>query len=390
MNTNLARKVLAVYDDAPVFGGHEQMSCRGIEALAREPDLELLCLVSAINEKLIRKLDKIRAQHGNVQVIELDFSSQRFQGVRSRFERGRIREVAALLTKAGAHALLVLQGDIELSSIGVLAGNYVGIPTVSYIPVPHTLETMQAKLGRFRDPFNQWLFARPDAFITISDGMKGLLRDRGARQPIDVVLNGSVASETEGRDREVSRRKLELPADDRLVAMIGRVEYKQKRQDFLLHSFCEWPQHFDRSQLLFVGSGPDADDLKRQAEFLGLKSKVNFLDWTDGLSDVYAAIDLLVLPSRFEGVPLVMSEAMNAGVPIVGCSLDGMKEFLPPEWLFPPGDKEACAATIASVLNGNSDNLIASNKNKSIELFSLERFENAFVSSMRKLGRLSP
>lgn len=388
MNVDSSRSVLAVYDDASVFGGHEQMSLSGVEALAREPDLELRCFVSAANGKLIEKLDELGSRLSNVSVIKLDFCSRRFQGVRSRFEKGRIRTVSNLLQKAEARALLVLQGDIELSSIGVLAGKAIGIPTLSYIPVPHTLSTMKAKLGLFRDPFNRWLFDLPDSFITISEGMKALLRERGARQPIDVVLNGFVASKTEKRDRKASREKLGLAQEGRLVAMVGRVEYKQKRQDFLLQSFSENREQFSNSRLLFVGSGPDASDLKKQARGLDLEAEVTFLDWTDSLSDVYSAIDLLVLPSQFEGVPLVMLEAMSANVPIVGCSRDGMKEFLPPDWLFPPGDKEACATTIRSVLEGDSSELLAANKKRSVELFSLERFEVAFVKSTRKLGKL--
>ena len=364
------------------------MSLSGIEALAREPDLELCCFVAASNQKLIGKLTELKSRLSHVSIVELAFSSRRFQGVRSRFEKGRIREVARLLRDSQAQALLVLQGDIELSSIGVLAGKAIGIPTVSYIPVPHTLATMKAKLGSLRDPFNRWLFNKPDAFITISEGMRGLLQDRGARQVIEVVFNGFVASKTEKRDRHASRKTLGLPQDCRLVAMVGRVEYKQKRQDFLLRTFAEHREQFADARLLFVGSGPDAKDLMRQTRDLGLDAEVFFLEWTDGLSDVYSAIDLLVLPSRFEGVPLVMLEAMSASVPIVGCSRDGMKEFLPSEWLFEPGNRAACAKTIASLLTGDPSALVVENKKRSLELFSLERFEAAFVRSTRKLGNL--
>lgn len=383
-------KTLGIYDDAAVFGGHEQMSCCGIEALAAETDLSLVCYYYEGNQRLAERLQDIASRHENVRLRTLNFCSRKFQGVRGRFAGKRVRSLADRFKLHRVNALLALQGDIELSSLGILAARRLTIPAVSYIPVPHTLKTMQAKLGGLRDPFNAWLFKKPDSYITISEGMRSLLRARGARQPIEVVLNGFDPAKTEPRDSAEARARLQLPADKRLVGMVGRVEFKQKRQDLLLESFAENYARMEDVHLVFVGSGPDRDRLEQRARDLGIRDATSFIAWTDGLSDVYAALDLLCLPSRFEGVPLVMLEAMSVNLHIVASARDGMQEFLPPEWLFPPGDRQACADRILAVLANPSPELRQQNRERALREFSMAAFNRDFVAATRKLTGLAP
>lgn len=379
-------KVLAVYDDAPVFGGHEQMSCCGIDALAREADLLLICYYYEGNDKLQQRLQPLADKHDNIELAPLPIRSRKFQGVRGRFAGSTITKLVKRFQTDGVSAMLALQGDIELSSLGILAANRLGIPSISYIPVPHTLATMQAKLGSLRDPFNNWLFKRPTSFITISEGMKTMLRERGAPQPIAVVFNGFDSSKTEKRDPKEARTRLKLPADKQLVAMVGRVEYKQKRQDFLLDCFAENFAKMEDIHLVYVGSGPDSDDLKQRARDKGVAEAVTFIEWTDGLSDVYSAIDLLCLPSRFEGVPLVMLEAMSVNVPIVASARDGMKEILPDEWLFEPGDRAQCVERILATLKTPDTDLLNRNRQAALTRFSMDSFDRGFVAGVRKLA----
>lgn len=61
------------------------------------------------------------------------------------------------------------------------------------------------------------------------------------------------------------------------------------------------------------------------------------------MTSFYAACDVLLLPSRYEGVPLVMLEAMSVGRRIIAARVDGMADMLPPEWTFPSGDVESLA-----------------------------------------------
>ena len=69
--------------------------------------------------------------------------------------------------------------------------------------------------------------------------------------------------------------------------------------------------------LLLIGNGEKEQELNQKAEKLKINSKVRFLGERNDVSELYKAMDVLVLPSRFEGVPLVGIEAQFSGLPCV-------------------------------------------------------------------------
>jgi glycosyltransferase involved in cell wall biosynthesis len=87
------------------------------------------------------------------------------------------------------------------------------------------------------------------------------------------------------------------------------------------------------------------------AEKAGLGTHVFFRPWTPLVSDIYTASDLVLMPSRFEGVPLVMLEALMAGRPVAAAGVDGMRDYLPPEWLVSPLTGQTMAHCAIQILN---------------------------------------
>ena len=69
--------------------------------------------------------------------------------------------------------------------------------------------------------------------------------------------------------------------------------------------------------LLFVGIGEKEDEIKKQVEEFGLNEKVKFLGNRADVNELYQAMDIFVMPSFFEGVPVVGIEAQFAGLPCV-------------------------------------------------------------------------
>ena len=115
--------------------------------------------------------------------------------------------------------------------------------------------------------------------------------------------------------REAVRRKLGF-ADAFVIGHIGRL-CQQKNQAFLLEIFAEILQQAPNSRLLLVGSGEAENALKAKAEILQIADKTFFYGISDHPEQLLWAMDVFVLPSLFEGLPVTAVEAQAAGLPCV-------------------------------------------------------------------------
>lgn len=104
--------------------------------------------------------------------------------------------------------------------------------------------------------------------------------------------------------------------DSFVIGHIGRFEF-QKNHDFLIHIFSEVLKEKKNSILLLVGTGSRINNIKKQVEKLNIKDKVLFLGEREDVNEIIQAMDVLVLPSYFEGLPIVSVEAQCAGLPCV-------------------------------------------------------------------------
>jgi len=268
--------------------------------------------------------------------------------------------------------VLCIQGDIEHSSQALIAAQRSGVDCISYIALPHNRTTMGARFGAWRDTLNHGLFRQPSSYIAISDSMAGILRQRGVTQPITVVPNGIARP----RDPVAGH-----PKKGTVLGMLGRIEFKQKRQDFMVQVFCTFPQAFGNCRLLIAGDGPDWASLEQLVADGPRKADIALHPWQDDINAFFASIDLLVIPSRFEGVPLVMLEALARGIPVMGSNRDGMKDLLPDSWTFETENAAALADTF-STLRNNWQHLIGPLQERILTDYSLETFKLNFANAV--------
>ncbi|MER5597373.1 glycosyltransferase [Streptomyces sp. NPDC002265] len=133
-----------------------------------------------------------------------------------------------------------------------------------------------------------------------------------------------------------------------LVVCVGRL-CRQKGQDVLLDAWDAVLRRLPDARLVLVGDGPDGDRLRARAprSVLFTGAVADTVPW-------YRAADLVVLPSRWEGMALAPLEAMGCGRPVVVTDVDGARESLPPALagpcLVPPGDPGALAAAVTGLL----------------------------------------
>ncbi|MEV0318841.1 glycosyltransferase [Streptomyces sp. NPDC050658] len=136
--------------------------------------------------------------------------------------------------------------------------------------------------------------------------------------------------------------------DAPLVVCVGRL-CRQKGQDVLLRAWPAVVERLPRARLVLVGDGPDGPALRAQAP-----PSVLFAGDIRDAAPWYRAADLVVLPSRWEGMALVPLEAMACARPVVVTDVDGARESLPPplaaHGLVPPEDPAALARAVAGLL----------------------------------------
>lgn len=98
-----------------------------------------------------------------------------------------------------------------------------------------------------------------------------------------------------------------------VIGHIGRFTY-QKNHEFLIKVFAEIFKRNKRARLLLIGDGNERLNIEKMIGTLGLKSKVLVLGWRDDISHLMQAMDVFVLPSWFEGLPVTLIEAQAAGL----------------------------------------------------------------------------
>ncbi|WP_210589720.1 glycosyltransferase [Streptomyces sp. GESEQ-35] len=136
--------------------------------------------------------------------------------------------------------------------------------------------------------------------------------------------------------------------DGPLVVCVGRL-CRQKGQDVLLQAWPEVVRRVAGARLVLVGDGPDADRLRA-----GAPASVEFAGARSDIAAWYRAADVVVLPSRWEGMALAPLEAMACARPVVVTNVDGARESLPPghlpSCLVPPEDPGALARALTTLL----------------------------------------
>jgi glycosyltransferase involved in cell wall biosynthesis len=166
---------------------------------------------------------------------------------------------------------------------------------------------------------------------------------------VDVEAVAASAS----REGPALRKRLGLEGHP-VAGVVGRLRH-EKGQDILLEAMAQVAARVPEARLLVVGDGPDRDALQAQARRLGLESSVVWAGQAapEEVHAYYGAMDVLVVPSRFEGFGLVAVEGLAAGLPVVASGVEGLREIvegLPGEELVPAGDAGALEKAIVDCL----------------------------------------
>lgn len=263
---------------------------------------------------------------------------------------------------------------------GVAGGRLARVPVI--LNTLHGSASLQASASWAKGLF--WISCLlSDKLVCVDETVRDVFQ-RKFRFPVrklDVVRNGADLD----RFLSITRR---APGDRVTFGSIGRLE-PVKGYSTLLHAFALLYREDPRVRLRVLGDGTLRSDLQVLAKNLSIADAVSFEGFSLDTPSFLAGIDIYVLSSLSEGLPLTILEAMAAGVPVVATTVGGVPELLKGSgcgWLCSPGNADALAETMRTALNA-LDLVAIGERGRSFveESYSVERMARDYGELYRAL-----
>ncbi len=190
---------------------------------------------------------------------------------------------------------------------------------------------------------------RHDAVVAVSRVIADKLHDSGVSPSKITVIRNAWVSTVGPMGRAAAREALQLQVDDRVLGWVGRLSSEKGPNVFVEALEALHDLHVTAA---VIGEGPELEALRRLARRIGLADRLRFYGALPAASRLFPAFDCIVLSSHTEGTPMVLLEAMAAGVPIVATRVGGVPDVVTEReaLLVSPGDPETLAGAIRQVL----------------------------------------
>lgn len=219
------------------------------------------------------------------------------------------------------------------------------------------------------------LMARMTTTVICVSENDRLLAERSrvvARGQAVVIRNGIAPAPFLRPGDEDLRSALNLGAEP-VIVMVGRLA-QQKAPLTLVHA----SRSLVRGRVLIAGDGPLRSRVEQAVRRHGLSDRVRLLGFRADIPGLLRASDIFVLPSRWEGLPLAVIEAMMAGLPVVATRVGGVGEVVEDGGtglLVPPGDPEALAAALRRLVEHEAlrRQMGAAGRERALRLFTADR-----------------
>lgn len=226
-------------------------------------------------------------------------------------------------------------------------------------PFVHTEHNVWERYRWGTRAINAATYRRNTAVIAVSDGVASsiaALRWTGRRPgpPVETLLHG-VAADTVARGsqaRRHARSLLDVPAAAPVIGTVANFTPKKDHAG-LMAAVDQLRGDIPDIVVLLIGTGPLEEQIQADVRARGLDGHVRFLGLRDDVTELLPALDLFVLGSRYEGLPISLLEAMAAGVPCVATRVGGVPEAVDDGRhgvLVPPGDPHVLAEAIRDLL----------------------------------------
>ena len=272
---------------------------------------------------------------------------------------------------AHVRALLRLRPDILHANLTTPASGRHALLAATLVPKVRTVAVEQLPYplsGRLQRGLKRFTSHRLAAHVAVGEPAAREVEALAGLPP------GSVRSIPNGVP-DVALDPLPRPFERPTLGSLGRLD-RQKGYDVLLHALAALPD----TALVLVGDGPERRSLETLASSLGVDDRVLFAGWQAKPRRHLTTFDVFVLPSRFEGFPLAIVEAMLARLPVVATVVGSVSEAVregETGVLVPPDDPSALSSALRGLLGDPSAGRRLGERGRSL---ALERFTAAAMA----------
>jgi glycosyltransferase involved in cell wall biosynthesis len=312
---------LVAYTDAPIVGGADISLGNLVAELDGSIDVALLAVHPAVAETV----------------------ASRRPGMEARVLAAPRHKADVARIAAHVRAVRKLRPDIlHVNLYSPWAGQYAILSGVlTRTPVIAVEQVVFGTPTPLRRRFRQVLCSRLAAHVAVGERAARNIERLIGLTPgeLEVVYNGVP---------DVPLRPVERRRAGPVVGGVGRLS-TQKGFDVLIRALVSLPE----ASLVLVGEGPERAALEGLARELGVDDRLEITGWVENPRDHLAGFDVVAQPSRFEGFPLAVVEAMLASRPVVAAAVESIPEAVDHETtglLVAPDDPDALGAAIASLL----------------------------------------
>lgn len=260
--------------------------------------------------------------------------------------------------------------------IGILASKGTGIKKITTF---HGWWIGRSPKLNFYNWLDIYAMKRFDRIIVVSDPMMEVLKNSGVPEAKLLCIPNCVDIDEVGKAAgNIAKEELRLPDNKIIIGIAGRLS-GEKGHKYLFSAIKD----IEGVILLVVGNGPLEQRLKYLAEALRISDKVVFAGFRPNVTDYIAAMDIFVLPSLTEGLPLALLEAMAAAKPVIASEVGGIPTVIENRktgLLVTPRNPDLLKKAILSLINDrNMAKELALNARKLAEIrFSLEKMTESY------------
>ncbi len=321
----MPKRLLILFPSTERGGAEEYSLTLAREAIEAKWEVHAAFSGRANLQELAGEFQTAGAAFHPIEVADIDVP--RLERYRKSFSH--IWPTAKLLMTIRPHAVILVLCGIEYGLGSQMSCALTGVPAAVVFQLVPPDRRLPGNIQRTRKTL-----ADTHEYVTVSGQNRISLAASldAAVSAISVVPNGvDLAKYSDEANRDSARarllQELHRPDDSKIILTVGRLD-PQKGHDVLIAAMKPIVACFPNTHFVWVGDGPSRQDLEKSLEEKGLTGYVSFLRYRKDIPALLAAADLFVLPTRFEGQPFSLLEAMAAGTPVVVSRASGIEEIV--------------------------------------------------------------